>query len=160
MGFVDGALQGKYGVISSSSAFNYAYDVVNQENLGMDILKLGLSYPVPKELIADFCNNLEGIFVVEEVDPILEKEVLAIVGEYNLDIPVYGKFDETFPMVHEFNCDIVKIGFNKVFGYYIEVTKANLPLIKDEFGYERKQTLANAERFITPELKEKEGKKA
>ena len=124
--FVDGALQGKYGVISSSSAFNYAYDVVNQENLGMDILKLGLSYPVPKELIADFCNNLEGIFVVEEVDPILEKEVLAIVGEYNLDIPVYGKFDETFPMVHEFNCDIVKIGFNKVLSE-IKTDLVNVP---------------------------------
>ena len=112
--FEDGALQGKLGVIASSSAFNYAYDVVNSENLGMDILKLGLSYPVPKELIADFCNNLEGIFVVEEVDPILEKEVLAIIGEYGLNIPVYGKFDETFPMVHEFNSDIIKIGFNKV----------------------------------------------
>lgn len=49
----------------------------------------------------------------------------------------------------------LKIGFNRVFGYYIEVSKgqlANLP----ESRYERKQTLANAERFITPELKEKE----
>lgn len=50
----------------------------------------------------------------------------------------------------------LKIGYNKVFGYYIEVTKANLPAL-EEGRYERKQTLANAERFITPELKEKEG---
>ena len=50
----------------------------------------------------------------------------------------------------------LKIGYNRVFGYYIEVTKANLNQIKDEFGYVRKQTLANAERFITEELKEKE----
>lgn len=49
----------------------------------------------------------------------------------------------------------LKVGFNKVFGYYIEVTKANLHLLPED-GYERKQTLANAERFITPELKEKE----
>lgn len=112
--FESGSLQGKMGVISSSSAFNYAYDIVNQENLGMDILKLGLSYPVPKELIAEFCINLEGVFVVEEVDPILEKEVLAVIGEYNLDIPVYGKFNNTFPMVHEFNCDIIRCGFNSV----------------------------------------------
>ncbi|MHA2042046.1 MAG: DNA mismatch repair protein MutS, partial [Candidatus Thorarchaeota archaeon] len=48
----------------------------------------------------------------------------------------------------------LKVGFNKVFGYYIEVTKSNLSLVPPE--YERKQTLANAERFITPELKEKE----
>ena len=50
----------------------------------------------------------------------------------------------------------LKVGFNKVFGYYIEVSKGNIPLIKEEFGYERKQTLANCERFITPLLKEKE----
>lgn len=49
----------------------------------------------------------------------------------------------------------LKIGYNRVFGYYIEVTRANLHLLP-EGKYERKQTLTNAERFITPELKEKE----
>lgn len=49
----------------------------------------------------------------------------------------------------------LKIGYNRVFGYYIEVTRANLHLLT-EGQYERKQTLSNAERFITPELKEKE----
>ena len=50
----------------------------------------------------------------------------------------------------------LKVGFNKVFGYFIEVSKGQKHLIKDEFGYDRKQTLANCERFITEELKEKE----
>ena len=50
----------------------------------------------------------------------------------------------------------LKIGFNKVFGYYIEISKGNLNLITDDMGYIRKQTLANCERFITPLLKEKE----
>ncbi|MBK5445994.1 MULTISPECIES: DNA mismatch repair protein MutS [unclassified Peribacillus] len=49
----------------------------------------------------------------------------------------------------------LKIGYNRVFGYYIEVTRANLHLL-EEGRYERKQTLTNAERYITPELKEKE----
>ena len=48
----------------------------------------------------------------------------------------------------------LKVRYNKVFGYYIEVTKSNLELVPE--GYIRKQTLANAERFITPELKELE----
>lgn len=51
----------------------------------------------------------------------------------------------------------LKIGYNKVFGYYIEVTKANLHLLP-EGRYERKQTLANAERYVTAELKEMEAK--
>ena len=50
----------------------------------------------------------------------------------------------------------LKVGFNKVFGYYIEVSKGQCSLVKEEFGYERKQTLVNCERFITPLLKEKE----
>ena len=50
----------------------------------------------------------------------------------------------------------LKVGFNKVFGYYIEVSKGNLSLITEDMGYIRKQTLANCERFITPLLKEKE----
>ncbi len=50
----------------------------------------------------------------------------------------------------------LKIGYNKVFGYYIEITKGNLGLVNDSFGYERKQTLANCERYISPILKEKE----
>lgn len=50
----------------------------------------------------------------------------------------------------------LKVGFNKVFGYYIEVSKSYLHLITDDMGYTRKQTLANCERFINPILKEKE----
>ncbi|WP_291633017.1 DNA mismatch repair protein MutS [Clostridium sp.] len=51
----------------------------------------------------------------------------------------------------------LKVGYNRVFGYYIEVTKLNIPLIP-EGRYIRKQTLSNAERYITPELKEMEEK--
>lgn len=50
----------------------------------------------------------------------------------------------------------LKVGYNRVFGYYIEVRNGNLGNIKEEFGYHPKQTLANARRFITQELKEKE----
>lgn len=50
----------------------------------------------------------------------------------------------------------LKVGYNKIFGYYIEVSKGNIGLVKDEYNYERKQTLANCERYITPLLKEKE----
>ena len=50
----------------------------------------------------------------------------------------------------------LKVGFNKIFGYYIEVSKGQCGLVKEEYGYERKQTLANCERFSTPVLKEKE----
>ena len=50
----------------------------------------------------------------------------------------------------------LKVGYNRVFGYYIEVSKGMKDLVKDEYGYERKQTLSNCERYISPVLKEKE----
>lgn len=50
----------------------------------------------------------------------------------------------------------LKVGYNRIFGYFIEVRNGNLANIKDEFGYHAKQTLANATRFVTQELKEKE----
>ena len=50
----------------------------------------------------------------------------------------------------------LKIGFNKVFGYFIEIPKGQIKDVKEEFQYERRQTLANCERYINPLLKEKE----
>ena len=50
----------------------------------------------------------------------------------------------------------LRIGYNRVFGYYIEVSKGQIDQIKDEWGYQRKQTTVNGERYITEELKEKE----
>ena len=50
----------------------------------------------------------------------------------------------------------LKVGFNKVFGYYIEISKGAVSQVKEEYGYIRKQTLTNCERFINPILKEKE----
>ena len=50
----------------------------------------------------------------------------------------------------------LKIGYNKVYGYYIEISKLQAKDVREEWGYIRKQTLTNNERFISPELKEKE----
>ena len=52
----------------------------------------------------------------------------------------------------------LKVGYTSVFGYYIEVSKSNVELVKPEFGYIRKQTLTTGERFITAELQEKESR--
>ena len=51
---------------------------------------------------------------------------------------------------------LLKVGYNRVFGYYLEVPNGSLSLVKDEYGFVRKQTLTTGERFITQELKDKE----
>ncbi len=50
----------------------------------------------------------------------------------------------------------LKVGFNRVFGYYIEVSKGQIKEVSENLGWERRQTLTNCERYISPELKEKE----
>lgn len=82
----------------------------------------------------------------EEVD--YYREILAKGSTWILELEKQEK--------EKHNIKNLKVGFNKVFGYYIEVSKSNLNLVPEH--YTRKQTLANAERYILPELKEMEEK--
>lgn len=107
----------KYGLIASSSAFNYAHDVVKFNDLDIKILKLGFSYPFPQDKVAEFLNDVDEVFIVEEVDPIIERDTLVCVASKNLNVQVHGKLDGTFPIYHEFNPDIVADGLNKVLNF-------------------------------------------
>ncbi len=107
----------KYAIIASSSAYNYAYDVCKFNNLDINILKLGFSYPFPRKLVCEFLNGVDEVFIVEEVDPIIERDTLAAIGAEKLDVIVHGKLDGTFPLYHEFNSDVVADGLNKTFNF-------------------------------------------
>ena len=107
----------KYGLIASSSAFNYAHDVVKFNDLDIKILKLGFSYPFPQDKVAEFLNDVDEVFIVEEVDPIIERDTLVCVASKNLNVQVHGKLDGIFPIYHEFNSDIVADGLNKVLNF-------------------------------------------
>ena len=114
---IDVASSKKYGVIASSSAYNYAHDVIKFNNLDVDILKLGFSYPFPDKLVREFLKDLDEVFIVEEVDPIIEKDTLACIGQNELDVTIHGKLDGTFPRCMEFNSDIVRDSFNKFLNF-------------------------------------------
>ena len=122
---------GRIGVVTSGSAFNYVMDAVNEENLPVNVLKLTLSNPFPEELLMKFMEGLEGVLVVEEVDPIMEKDVLAVVGKHGLNISVHGKLDGTMPMIYEYTPEIVLEALGKVTGVdvdVLEVESTELPL--------------------------------
>ena len=114
---IDFAGDKKYGLIASSSAYNYAHDVVKFNELDVDILKLGFSYPFPAKKVAEFLKDLDEVFIVEEVDPIIEKDTLACIGANKLDVTVHGKLDGTFPLYHEFNSDVVADGLDKILNF-------------------------------------------
>ena len=123
--------------------------------------KIGFYYTI--ETLDEVFNVLEQS--IYEEPPVTLKEGYLIKEGYNLeldelkDLRKGGKdFVARFENEERERTGIknLKVGYNRVFGYYIEVSKGNISLVKEEYGYERRQTLANAERYISPILKEKE----
>jgi indolepyruvate ferredoxin oxidoreductase alpha subunit len=89
-------------------------DVVSENDLKVNILKLTFSHPFPEKLVLDFINSVDKILVVEEVEPVMEKEVLAIIGKHNIKKKVFGKLDDTLPRIYEYNPDIISVGIAKI----------------------------------------------
>lgn len=151
-----------------------AYNTANAK----DLLQLKVSiqnFPSIKKILKELKYNetiddLKDIYqiideAIYENPPLGLKEGYLIKEGYNKDIDILkearsgGKsFIAKLEEEEKQRTGIknLKVGFNKIFGYYIEISKGNKSLIKDEYNYERKQTLANCERYITPVLKEKE----
>jgi DNA mismatch repair protein MutS len=123
--------------------------------------KLRALYPAPGELvaiageIADTLIDTPPISVTE--GGLIRTGVSAEVDEYRSVLGDSKDWLAAFEAKEKERTGIksLKVNFNKAFGYYIEITNANKHLAPDD--YTRKQTLVNAERFITPELKEREG---
>lgn len=141
--------------------------LISINTLKIKILDSNLEYF--KDIVTDLQDNQEIIELLKqtiiEEPPLTITEGGIIKKGYNkelddlLDISHSGKDYINKLQVKEIKrtgINSLKIKFNKVFGYYIEISKANLDYAPDD--YIRKQTLVNAERFITPELKEYEEK--
>ena len=107
----------KTGIIASGAAYNYVMDVVNENNLSVSILKLGLCYPFPRGLVRKFLSGLDRVIIVEEVEPFIEKEVLALLGQECKKIKVHGKLDKIFPRIYEYNPDIIAESMAKVIDF-------------------------------------------
>ncbi len=90
------------GIITASTSYQYVKEVFGES---VSVLKLGMANPLPVKLIQDFAAKVDKLYVVEELDPIIENHVRA------LGIPVTGK--ELFPMVDEFSQNLVASKFGK-----------------------------------------------
>ena len=125
------------------------------------VAKLGLNYQInthrelfyllDKSISEDAPISVrEGGIIKEHYNPDLDELRLIRSGGKDFVARFEAKVKE------ETGIKNLKVGFNKVFGYYIEIPNGSKNLVKDEYMWQRKQTLANCERYISPELKEKE----
>ena len=122
-----------------------------------------INYPKNLETLDELYNLLEKS--IYENPPVSTKEGYLIKEGYNAELDelkVLRKGGKDF--VAKFETEErertgiknLKVGYNRVFGYYIEISKGNVKEVKEDWGYQRRQTLANCERYISPILKEKE----
>ncbi len=86
----------KIGIITSSTSYQYAKEVFGDD---VSILKLGIAFPMPENLIKDFASKVEKVIIIEELDPIIENHCKA------MGINVHGK--DMFPMTGEFSQSLV-----------------------------------------------------
>jgi indolepyruvate ferredoxin oxidoreductase alpha subunit len=99
---------GNVGVITSGAAYNYVAEAVAFLDLEANILKLGMTHPLPKHKIAEFLKVHDKIMVVEELAPYLEMQIKAIANENSSNAKICGKMQEPyFPYFGELSTRIV-----------------------------------------------------
>lgn len=106
------------GVVTSSVSYLYVLEALKILNLESKVkaLKLGTTYPIPKNLVGNFLKGLKKAIVVEELSPYLEKEVYAIAKDANPSVAIFGKYSKTFSEAWEYNPSIVVKGIASALG--------------------------------------------
>ncbi len=112
----------KTGVISSSSAYNYAAEAIDSLALDFSIMKLGMTHPLPEKLISKFLTENDEIIVVEELEPYLELQIRAIAKDSAPSVEIHGKMGKRyFPLNGE-------LSVRKVMEAFAEIKARNLPM--------------------------------
>jgi indolepyruvate ferredoxin oxidoreductase alpha subunit len=105
----------EFGVISSSSAYNYTVEAADLLGLDADILKLGMTHPLPEKMIGEFLKKHEKIIIVEELEPYLEMQTKAIAKDYAPNVEINGKMSKQyFPREGELSTRAVATGLAKI----------------------------------------------
>ena len=95
---------GDIGIITSGVAYCYVKEFVSD----VSILKLGFTNPLPEKKIADFVRGKRFVIVAEELEPFVEDQVLRIIAQNQLNVPVHGKRDGTLPREWEYSPDTMQ----------------------------------------------------
>ncbi len=83
--------KGKLGIITNGVSYHYACEAMKELKLDIPILKLGLTWPFPETAVKNFIKNLDQVFVIEELEPVMEKDIQAIAKDANPKLKIMGK---------------------------------------------------------------------
>jgi indolepyruvate ferredoxin oxidoreductase alpha subunit len=108
---------GEIGIISSGSAYNCAVEAASLLGLDADILKLGMTHPLPEKMITEFLKTHKKIVVAEELEPYLEMQIKAIAKDHAPSTEISGKMNGPyFPREGELTTRLVATGLSKITG--------------------------------------------
>ncbi|MCR4404593.1 MAG: indolepyruvate ferredoxin oxidoreductase subunit alpha [Candidatus Acetothermia bacterium] len=106
------------GIVTSGVSYSYVRDAL--EDLGVEgrvsVLKLGMSHPLPRKLVARFLGSVERALVVEELEPVLERSLRALAQELELKVKIYGKGTGGLSRLYEYDPDRVRSAIAEVLG--------------------------------------------
>jgi indolepyruvate ferredoxin oxidoreductase alpha subunit len=109
---------GKWGIVANGVSFNYVRDAVSDLGIGdrVSILKLGFSWPMPKDLCSRFLKHVNKVLVVEELEPVNENDLKAIAQENGIVTPIKGKGVSGLSRLFEYDPGLVRKSIAEYFG--------------------------------------------
>ncbi len=122
---------GTWGIVANGVSFNYVSDAVSDLGIGdkVSILKLGLSWPLPKGICLRFFGQVEKVLVVEELEPILENDLRALAQVKGITLPIMGKGVGGLSRLFEYDPGMVRKALADYFG--VDYTGPQTPDLSD-----------------------------
>lgn len=96
------------GIITSGVSYNYVKEALASLNMEVSLLKIGTPYPLPDETVQEFLKHVDRVLVVEEQEPVVEDQVIAMAWKLGSETGISGKHDSLVPREGELNVDKVK----------------------------------------------------
>ena len=123
--------KGKWGIVANGVSFNYVMDAVSDLGISdqVSILKLGFSWPLPEKLCLEFMGQVEKVLVVEELEPLNERELQALAHRNDLTIAINGKGVGSLSRLLEYNPGMVRQAIAEYFG--VDCSLPEIPELSD-----------------------------
>jgi indolepyruvate ferredoxin oxidoreductase alpha subunit len=123
LNFVEG--KGDLGIITSGVSYNYVVEALETMEIKAEVLKLGITHPIPEKMITEFMHRHKQVLVVEELEPFLETHARRLAHLNNVTVDILGKEQGIFSRTYEYSPRIVMDALKKI-------TTRNTPINWDE----------------------------
>ncbi len=97
----------KFGIATSSTSYAYTKEVISNVEDKPTIFKVGTPYPFPEDKAVEFLKSVDEVLVIEELEPVIEKELIFLCGKYNLNTKIMGKYTSDMPVAGENSVELL-----------------------------------------------------